>query len=343
FDFANNELQLKWANSFGVMEGAPVVYDYDRDNTYEILVSTTSYYCSVYRSCADTFYAFDGATGNLEKITGLGFHSPTTVALANLDQDTNTEAALSFRYDPEEELGGVVCIDIQGQRIDCEYTNGGTFHSPNIAPVIADIDGNGDNEIIIPENNKSILHVINGDGTQLFNYSFGGLIGSSPAIADIDDDGKAEIVVKRAGSPYSIMATLGSNNHQPYLEPMKPVIAIAGQTASLQANASDPDNDTLTLYYSAPFNETGQWLPTNNDTGDYTILVEVSDGNLSHHQYVPVKVLPEGTQLINVFADGSFNKTLVFTEAGQVQRVTIKIPKKAQLIYGTMKIEGEAS
>ncbi|MBI2548829.1 VCBS repeat-containing protein, partial [Candidatus Woesearchaeota archaeon] len=213
--------------------------------------------------------------------------------------------------------------------------------SPNIAPVIADIDGNGDNEIIIPENNKSILHVINGDGTQLFNYSFGGLIGSSPAIADIDDDGRAEIVVKRAGSPYSIMATLGSNNHQPYLEPMKPVIAIAGQAASLQANASDPDNDTLTLYYSAPFNETGQWLPTNNDTGDYTILVEASDGNLSHHQYVPIKVLPEGTQVINVFADGSFNKTLVFTEPGQVQRVTIKIPKKAQLIYGTMKIEGK--
>ncbi|MBI2548834.1 S8 family serine peptidase, partial [Candidatus Woesearchaeota archaeon] len=325
FDFVNNKLQLKWQNSYGSFMGAPVLYDYDRDNQYEVLMTSSSLFCSAYKTCGDNFYVFDAAQGGMERLLALSFHAPTTLALANLDTDDHIEAATSFYYAEGSDLGGIACIDANDARLDCVYTNQGTFLNPGISPVIADIDGNGDNEIVIPENNKSILHVINGDGTQLFNYSFGGLIGSSPAIADIDDDGRAEIVVKRAGSPYSIMATLGSDNHQPYLEPMKPVIAIAGQTTSLSANASDPDNDTLTLYYSAPFNETGQWMPTNNDTGDYTILVEASDGNLSHHQYVPVKVLPEGTQVINVFADGSLNKTLVFTEAGQVQRVTIKI------------------
>ena len=47
---------------------------------------------------------------------------------------------------------------------------------------------------------------------------------------------------------------------------------------SLQANASDPDADNLTITYSEPLNENGEWQTNYGDAGEYEAAITVSDG-----------------------------------------------------------------
>jgi hypothetical protein len=71
------------------------------------------------------------------------------------------------------------------------------------SPAIADVDGNGTDDIIVATNNGRVL-VYRGDGTKLWDRDVAPLFGlgggqqtifSSPAVADLDRDGDLEIVV----------------------------------------------------------------------------------------------------------------------------------------------------
>ncbi|MCP3960104.1 MAG: hypothetical protein GY719_19840 [bacterium] len=67
---------------------------------------------------------------------------------------------------------------------------------------LADVDGNGDADIVVG-GSDGIVHVYDGDGTELWTYDTGSMsIESKPAVADIDDDGSMEVVVT-AGSNFT--------------------------------------------------------------------------------------------------------------------------------------------
>lgn len=59
---------------------------------------------------------------------------------------------------------------------------------------------------------------------------------------------------------------------------------------SLQANATDPDKDKLTVTYSVPLDENGEWQTTYGDAGEHKATISVSDGTTSVSEDVLIVV-----------------------------------------------------
>ena len=71
---------------------------------------------------------------------------------------------------------------------------------------------------------------------------------------------------------------------------------------SLEPNATDPDSDKLSITYSLPFNEKGEWQTDYGDAGEYTARVTASDGitNVSEDVLIIVKKKEESPKIESV-------------------------------------------
>ena len=224
------------------------------------------------------------------------------------------------------------------------YNASNTLHPGAISPNAADIDNDGNYNIILGENKGSTVYILKNDGTLLFDpYKIVGLIDNGLAIADLDNDGMAEIAFKRAASPETVFVSVSNINSPPEITKTSNVTAIAGNLINISQliSTSDAEGNGVSLLYSSPFNSSGQWQTTINDTGNYSILVEASDGNLSNSQFVDVIVFNQTTKLQNQFTDGTNQKLLNFTQPGNLT-VNIRLPKNATVIYSKLKVTGLA-
>ena len=110
-------------------------------------------------------------------------------ALADLDGDSNLEVLFGLvRYVNTEIKGAFYCLDTDGQKIWSFYTE----EYVSSSPVVADLDGDGNPEILIGADG---LRCLNKNGQQLWRYNDSTIIGSSPAVADLDGDGNLEVVI----------------------------------------------------------------------------------------------------------------------------------------------------
>ncbi len=351
FDYdpaAPSKLSLKWSNSDGRIESSAVIADVDADNKYELVYTTNTGSCAAGKTCYNRLYVRDAATGTQEAMVSLSQLPRPTPTVANLDADANLEIVLLTQ---SQLSGGAVPGNVY-----CFNGNDGSactgswpFNLSNqlktsfMSPNVADLDNDGTNNVIFAENDGNRVFVLKNDGTELFNYEFEGFIDNGIAIADVDQDGVAELALKRAGSPVTLFSTVSSSNKPPVLEPVLNLTGIAGDLIDIKAaqlNASDPDGNALNLSYSAPFNSTGLWQTTVNDTGNYSILVEVSDGNLTDYKYVDLIVFNENTSVQKSFTDGFTQKGLVYTSPGN-QTVRVRLPKNATVIYSKITLRGE--
>ena len=102
--------------------------------------------------------------------------------------------------------------------------------------------------------------------------------GSYTLVAKVSD-GTAE-------STTNISVTVNDVNRAPTIDGGGSVTVTAGETASLSFSASDPDGDNLTfdsndLPSGANLNAGNgnfSWTPSDNQTGNFTFIVSVSDG-----------------------------------------------------------------
>ena len=62
------------------------------------------------------------------------------------------------------------------------------------------------------------------------------------------------------------------------------------ETVSLVTRAEDPDQDILTFTFTSPIDDNGEWRTTYGDSGEYTITVTVSDGQLTASREVLIIV-----------------------------------------------------
>ena len=71
--------------------------------------------------------------------------------------------------------------------------------------------------------------------------------------------------------------------------------ATEGDVITLDAKASDPDGDKVTVKYGEPFDSTGTWKTKIGDAGTYPVTVVASDGTLTARKDVMVVVAMKNT------------------------------------------------
>ncbi len=102
--------------------------------------------------------------------------------------------------------GGVVAITPNGEeawRVDY----GGAEGNTRASAAVADIDGDGEPEIVLPSGCSGRLHAFDGaTGDEEWSLDLGLVTQTSPSIGDIDGDGKLEIVI---GSYDGLVRVLG--------------------------------------------------------------------------------------------------------------------------------------
>lgn len=344
---STNKLTEKCSNAHGLLESSAIIYDIDKDNDYELIFVTSDRTCDTGKTCLNRLYVIDAQTcANATNFPVSFTEKPRpTPTVANLDSDSQAEIIVSSVSSVVTNLGTITAIDGVSGATQWTYNDGGKLHPGFISPNIADIDNDGNYNIILGENNASTVYILKNDGNLLYKYNVTGFMDNGLAIADIDTDGMAEIVFKRAGSP-TLFTSISNENFPPELNIISNITAIAGNLINVnttgEVSATDSESNNIQFFYSSPFNSSGLWQTTVNDTGNYSILVEASDGNLSTYKFVDVVVFNETTKLVNSFNDSSTQKTLNFTQAENLT-VNIRLPKNATVIYSKIKIKGSSA
>ncbi len=350
YDAALGRIVNVWNNSNGLIEESVLIYDVDFDNEYELIyVTSDDSRCSSFKSCDSYLRIVDAKTKAVEHdiAVPLSYISKVTPSVANLDGDPNSEIIISVRYAEGSDRGEIICYDAVTEAEDCNTNRYFlAFKTSWVSPSVADINGDGKYEIIYGENNGSQVYVFNGSGAELFTYNFYGFIDNAIAVADLDNDGKAEIVLKKAGSPISVLSIMSNYNDAPMLGSISNITAVVGDLVNINESgevlAFDSNSDQLNFSFGFPFNSSGLWQTTAGDVGNYSVLVEVSDGNLSDYQYVDLYVFnATKTRLVSGFSDGSSSALLNFTQAGN-KTVYVRLPKNATIVYSHLRIGGLA-
>jgi len=173
--------------------GAPVIADLEGDRRAEVLVGSADRH----------LYILDGATGRPRAAVEAGWGIGPNIAAADLDGDGRREVVFG------DSRGGLYCADARGQvrwrlafksgRLTSEC--GDDFLAP---PAIADVDGDGQVELLVGMRGRDTLSVLDRrgqvEGKQLLETAKEALLYESgvwhtPVVADLDGDGRCEIVV----------------------------------------------------------------------------------------------------------------------------------------------------
>lgn len=200
----------------------PVVGDIDRDGKAEIISALV---LSGGESCSIYVWRTDGSL-----VPGWPKHVPAQadeVALADIDGDGDLEifASTEMYYDSKSTF--YYSGSVQAWHHDGTPLRGWPVRTSGVpamdTPLIADIDGDGDLEVIAgtaesyyaPRQGK--LYIWHADGTSVAGWPFfsGWNVFSAPALGDVDRDGKMDMVVAAflsATTDVYVFGNLGAYN-----------------------------------------------------------------------------------------------------------------------------------
>ncbi|MBI2549170.1 VCBS repeat-containing protein, partial [Candidatus Woesearchaeota archaeon] len=196
-----------------------------------------------------------------------------------------------------------------------------TVFISNHAPVLEDIGNQSikENATLLIQlhasdpDNDTLLFSTNAEMVLPENVSFNENSGVLNWTPTFDDSGDYLLLFNVTDGEFSdeeiITLVVENVNRAPVLFAIPPQTIFAGQTLIIEAHATDPDNDTLLFGTNAaevlpsPFvfnNSTGffSWIPSENNTGVYTVTFNVTDGNLSDEKIAVITVLNRITTLV---------------------------------------------
>ena len=97
------------------------------------------------------------------------------------------------------------------------------------------------------------------------------------------DDGKDKTSTK-------VLLVIESLNTAPVITIESTLEGNEGDLLRLSVEVSDADGDDVTVEFSSPFNEDGEWQTTYGDAGTYQTKITATDGNVQMQKTVTVKV-----------------------------------------------------
>ena len=188
--------QAGWPIVLGsVTTSSGVIVDLEDDGSKEIIFGDHTGLIHVMQSNGSPVAPFPIDTGATIGVA---------VAVGFVDGDNNEDIVIG------NNAGHVIVYDIAGNVI-FDYAAGGNIKSN---PMIADVDGNGTNEVIVCTFPVGTVHILNSDGTLFPNFpaALSAPVLSSAAVGDLNSDGNLEIlVVTISGSLEAISSNTGAN------------------------------------------------------------------------------------------------------------------------------------
>ncbi len=171
------------------------------------------YDTSIHTCWDDSVIGTDGEDWDVLWYHNTGGPIISTPALANVDDDGVIEVIIGTGWRMIWDCGAsdgpdgkILCLNGVTGDEEWEIATGGPDAQVPGSPAVADVDGDGDNEIFIGAAD-GYLYCIDGDENhsgsidpwEMTTVFLGGIIYSSPAVADVDGDGNYEIIVGDGG------------------------------------------------------------------------------------------------------------------------------------------------
>ncbi|MCX6666597.1 MAG: FG-GAP-like repeat-containing protein, partial [Euryarchaeota archaeon] len=183
-------------------------------------------------------------------------YSDYTITVEIIEEE-ETILDIPLLHDPQFQEGWPVKIHEGG-------TTGGT--SP---PVIADVDNDGDNEIIVATIRPALLYAFHYNGTPLWVHSFGESINlANPVVADLENDGAQEVIISSDNSSdpdHSMLYVFESNGT--YSEQWPQIIDSKFGQCSPSIGDIDSDGDQEIILGSG-WASSGSKIQAYHHTGD---------------------------------------------------------------------------
>ncbi|NIO00834.1 MAG: T9SS type A sorting domain-containing protein [Candidatus Latescibacteria bacterium] len=194
---------------------SPAVGDIDGDGHMEIVAGNNF----VYAWHADGIEMVDGdadpQTWGVLNTSGDGFIAPIT--LGNLDDVLGMDIIAASYWTKE-----IYCFDYHGDTLAGWPRT--TESNVRAAPIVCDLDGDSDPEIVVMDQ-KGVIYAWHNDGTEYRDgdnnpvtqgvfyrtYWPGGFDYQTPAACDIDDDGMEEIIVGTLGDSVYVLNENGTS------------------------------------------------------------------------------------------------------------------------------------
>lgn len=94
---------------------------------------------------------------------------------------------------------------------------------------------------------------------------------------------------KELEAKQSVLIIVKDINRPPILKDLPPITVNEGEEINLKPEATDPDGDNITYYYSG-WIDMDKYTTTYDDAGTYKVKVAASDGFLTDEKYVTIEV-----------------------------------------------------
>ena len=141
-------------------------------------------------------------------------------------------------------------------------------------------------EITVKEGDTITLNptVTDSDGDQI-TVTYDGWMNAATRTTTFDDAGAHETeIIANDGTTTTrerVRIVVENINRAPVINPLQDVIIKEGDKITINAVATDPDQDKITFTYTTPINPDGTWQSSKDDVGKYRINVTASDGKLT--------------------------------------------------------------
>ena len=191
YDADGNSEILLGSNSGPVLLSATGAIEWQREGgaTYTVTAQTDDDPAmELFTADTDGVRAYDGRTGALD------WEREFTDARIRTATDSDGDGRVELYVG---RLGGEV-VALDAQTGETEWTTALTDDDDTIVPppVLGDVDGDGDHEVVTALNDGTVAVLGTETGTQLALYERPVPLWTFPTVADLDDDGAAEVLAR---------------------------------------------------------------------------------------------------------------------------------------------------
>ena len=124
--------------------------------------------------------------------------------------------------------------------------------------------------------------------------TFSGWMDSATRETTFDDAGTHTVTITasdgKGESTQEVTITVNNVNRAPKLGEIAEITVKEGEKVFVEADATDPDGDEITISFGSPIGTSGSWKTEPGDAGTYEIDVTASDGELTDIKKVKINV-----------------------------------------------------